>query len=180
MIRDNDLTLAGKFGKPHGVNGEIAASLMYGSLDPAALRCIVVKVDGINVPFFIDSVRPKGHETVLLGIDGFDSDSAVAQLSNKDFYALSCELPSALADEDELGADGLYAADLVGYRMLDGTGSEIGMISGIEDATANVLFVVERAGGGELMVPVADDFISDIDTEGRTITMDLPEGLLSL
>ncbi|MDE6310552.1 MAG: ribosome maturation factor RimM [Muribaculaceae bacterium] len=180
MIRDNELTLAGRFGKPHGVNGEIVASLMYETLDPAALRCIVVKMDGINVPFFIGTVRPKGRESVLLTIDGFDSDSAVARLSNKDFYALSAELPEALSDEEELDSDGLYAADLKGFRMLDGAGAEIGVISGIEDSTANVLFVVERPGGGEVMVPVADDFISEVDTDARTITMDLPEGLLTL
>ncbi|MDE6276722.1 MAG: ribosome maturation factor RimM [Muribaculaceae bacterium] len=183
MIRDSILTLAGRFNKPHGVNGEISATLMYDTLDLKALRCIVVNVDGINVPFFLRDVRPKGRESVLVSIDGFDSDEAVGAMANKDFYALTEDLKGALSEEEaaEAEEDGLYAADLKGYTMLDLEGEAIGEITGIEDSTANVLFVVMRAdGGGELLVPVADDFISEVDTEARTITMDLPEGIIGL
>ncbi len=183
MIKDSELTLAGRFNKPHGVCGEISATLLYDTLDLKALRCIIVKVDGINVPFFLSDVRPKGRESVLTSIDGFDSDKAVAALSNKDFYALTAELPSALApDEAEAvgDADGLYAADLAGFTLLLPDGSKAGTIEGIEDSTANVLFIVGRPDGTEAYVPVADEFITDLDTEARTITMDLPEGLLGL
>ena len=44
---------------------------------------------------------------------------------------------------------------------------------------ANPLFVV-NVGGREVLVPVADEFISDIDDAARTIVFSLPEGLLEL
>ena len=179
MIRDNELRLVGRFNKPHGVCGEISASLLYDGLGLGALRCVVVKIDGINVPFFIASVRPKGPETVLLKIDGYDSDEALSEFLNKDFYALASELDLLTGGDDE-GDEGLYAADLVGFDLFGSDGTQIGRISGLEDSTANVLFIVSRPDGPDLLIPVADDFITEIDTEGRYLTMDLPEGLLHL
>lgn len=180
MIRDSELTLIGRFNKPHGVSGEIAATLLYDDLDLRGLRCIVVKVDGINVPFFLNDLRPKGRETVLLSIDGYDSDESVAVMTNKDIYALSAELRDALGEDGEED-DGFYAADLAGYTLLDSSGVTVGTIEGIEDSTANVLFIVKRPGSdNELFVPVADEFITDINPDTRTIVMQLPEGLLSL
>lgn len=180
MIRDSELALIGRMGKPHGVNGEINASLLYDTLAPEALRCIVVKIDGINVPFFLDSVRPKGRESVLLHIEGISTEKAAASMANKDFYALRAELPSALdkSEAEEAEGEGLYAADLVGFRALTPDGQTIGTIDGINDDTVNVLFEITGPEGKEILVPVADEFISDIDMEARTITLDLPEGIL--
>ena len=56
----------------------------------------------------------------------------------------------------------------------------IGVITDIDDQTDNWLFVVERNNGDEALVPAQDAFIVDINHEERTITMDLPIGLLDL
>ena len=178
MITDKEIRPIGHIVKPHGINGEVAATIDC-NIDLADLRCIVLKIDGINVPFFIASVRPKGPETVLLKIDGYDSDEALSEFLNKDFYALASELDLLTGGDDE-GDEGLYAADLVGFDLFGSDGTQIGRISGLEDSTANVLFIVSRPDGPELLIPVADDFITEIDTEGRYLTMDLPEGLLHL
>lgn len=52
MISDSEIRLIGRFNKPHGINGEISLSV-DGDMDIQfdALRCIIVKVDDINVPF---------------------------------------------------------------------------------------------------------------------------------
>ena len=59
MITPDILTSIGTFFKPHGIKGEISATLDY-DIDPSELRCIVLEIDGIIVPFFVDSRRPKG------------------------------------------------------------------------------------------------------------------------
>ena len=64
--------------------------------------------------------------------------------------------------------------------MLEEKEGEIGVITDIDDQTDNWLFVVERKNGDEALVPVQDAFIVDINHEERTITMDLPIGLLDL
>lgn len=167
------LTPAGEFNKPHGIKGEISASFDP-RVDIDALRCVVAEVNGLFVPFFIDGVRSRGADAVLLTIDGITDENEAKLLSRKPLYVLNGDEALAADDED----DGFYAEDLVGFNALDEEGAVIGKISGVDDATANVLFVIDRPDGSEALVPVADEFIDGIDPETATITLRLPDGLL--
>ncbi|MDE5827276.1 MAG: hypothetical protein K2H57_06885, partial [Duncaniella sp.] len=70
--------------------------------------------------------------------------------------------------------------DLIGYKVHDVSLGDIGLISGINDATENVLFLITTPDGNEIFVPVADEYIDDVDYDNETITTDLPEGLVDL
>lgn len=177
MIKSEQLVEIGKFNKPHGINGEISLTL-FDNADPDRLECVVVDIDGINVPFFIESLRPKTAETVLVKIDGIDSEDATRQLVNKTAYILDDD--DALLD-DENDGEGMYASSLIGYNVIDAdTGNPLGEITDIEDSTANALFIVKRQDGSTLYIPIADELIEGIDTETRIVRVTLPEGLLSL
>lgn len=167
------LTPAGEFNKPHGIKGEISASFDP-RVDVGALECVVAEVNGLFVPFFIDAIRSRGADAVLLTIDGITDENEAKLLSRKPLYLLNGDAALAADDED----DGFYAEDLVGFSALDEDGAVIGKIAGVDSTTANVLFVIDRPDGSEALVPVADEFIDGIDPESATITLRLPDGLL--
>lgn len=167
------LTPAGEFNKPHGIKGEISASFDP-RVDVGALKCVVAEVNGLFVPFFIDAIRSRGADVVLLTIDGITDENEAKLLSRKPLYLLNGDAALAADDED----DGFYAEDLVGFSALDEDGAVIGKIAGVDSTTANVLFVIDRPDGSEALVPVADEFIDGIDPESATITLRLPDGLL--
>lgn len=54
------------------------------------------------------------------------------------------------------------------------------MISSINDATENVLFIISTDKGNDIFIPVADEYIEDIDHDSQKITTDLPSGLVDL
>lgn len=167
------LTPAGEFNKPHGIKGEISASFDP-RVDVGALKCVVAEVNGLFVPFFIDAIRSRGADAVLLTIDGITDENEAKLLSRKPLYLLNGDAALAADDED----DGFYAEDLVGFSALDEDGAVIGKIAGVDSTTANVLFVIDRPDGSEALVPVTDEFIDGIDPESATITLRLPDGLL--
>lgn len=167
------LTPAGEFNKPHGIKGEISASFDP-RVDVGALKCVVAEVNGLFVPFFIDAIRSRGADAVLLTIDGITDENEAKLLSRKPLYLLNGDAALAADDED----DGFYAEDLVGFSALDEDGAVIGKIAGVDSTTTNVLFVIDRPDGSEALVPVADEFIDGIDPESATITLRLPDGLL--
>lgn len=173
MITRGMLTPAGEFNKPHGIKGEISASFDP-RVDIDALKFVVAEVNGLFVPFFIDAVRSRGADAVLLTIDGITDENEAKLLSRKPLYLLNDDEALAADDED----DGFYAEDLVGFSALDEDGAVIGKIAGVDSTTANVLFVIDRPDGSEALVPVADEFIDGIDPESATITLRLPDGLL--
>lgn len=176
MITRDELILIGHYNKPHGVNGEISATL---DIDPEALQglsCLVSDMNGIYVPFYVNACRPKSHETVLLMIDGMDSEQEVTRLVNHDIYALKREFRQ---ESEDVEADGFPLDYFIGFTLLDADGTKVGEIIDVDEQTENAIFIVER-DGGELMVPASDELIVEFDLDKTTMVMDLPQGLLDL
>ncbi len=75
----------------------------------------------------------------------------------------------------------IYIAELAGATLIDSAGAvSLGTITDVDrDTTEGVLLVVE-AGDRELLVPFVQGYRPRWDAEARTLTMDLPEGLLDL
>ncbi len=178
MIKLSELAEAGHFNKAHGIKGEMSATLDF-YLDLNDVKCIVVAIEGIFVPFFIKSWRPKTADTCLLTLDGIDSDVQAQEFNNRTFYILRSDIPEDEEDDYD-DEDGFYASDLIGYKVHDNALGDIGMISDINDATQNVLFLITTPRGNEIFIPVADEYIVEIDHDNETLTTDLPEGLVEL
>lgn len=175
MIKSEDIIEIGKFQKTHALKGELNA-LLDVDLDYAeADKPLVVDIDGIYVPFYIESIRPKGKESFLVKLKGIDTQEKAQELVNKVIFGLRSDLVDYFDDPDMQ-----LSADFVGFTIVDSGFGEIGKIMDIDDSTENVLFIVERADGTEVFVPVVDEFIVSIDDDKNIIVTNLPEGLLDL
>lgn len=183
MILEADLKAVGKFLKPHGVNGEINFYREFEDLDLESFSCLIVDIDGIFVPFFLTSVRPRGAETDLVAIDGIDDELHAARLTNKIAYVLRAEIQQMrkdASDDENSAEDGFYADDFVGFKVVLASDQELGEITRIDDSTANYLFELETPQGAKLLIPIADEFITSIEPDKKIVEMDLPEGLLEM
>lgn len=175
MIDNKKISAVGKFQKTHALKGELNALL---DIDPEYFtegNAAIIETDGILVPFFVKSVRPKGNYSYLVMLDGVDSEEEARTFVNKTIYAEKSRLAGFLdMDEEEL-VDG---NDLIGYDIINSKDmTRIGEVTGFETSTQNTLFIVKKSDGVEIFVPAADDFISEIDDERKCILMDLPDGL---
>lgn len=176
MILKEELTEIGRFGKPHGIQGEINATV-DDDVDVDAINRIVVNIDGIYVPFFIRSIRVKRLDSVIIGIDDINNEDQAARFTNLDIYALISDNIREVPDNDD---GGFYAADLIGYTIVHADGRPVGKITDINDSTENALFIIQSPDGTDKYIPIADELIDEINPEKRYITMTLPEGLLDL
>ena len=69
---------------------------------------------------------------------------------------------------------------LVGFEIDDIHHGKLGKILDVDPSTINTLFIIERQGAENLLIPAHEEFILGIDQEKRLITVELPEGLLNL
>lgn len=177
MITDDEIMPVGKLYKPHGIKGEITAGFDY-DVDLSTLRCIILDIDGIFVPFFVSSVRPKNADCDLLTIDGIESEQQASLLVNKTVYALKSDMAELLDGDD----DRLYVDDLVGFEVKVPDENFEGEIVDVDDSTDNTLLIVapRDKADARVYIPLADDFITAIDESNRSLTMSLPTGLLTL
>lgn len=176
MITADEIIEIGKFGKPHGTKGEINAYL-DDNVDAETIERFALDIEGIFVPFFLESNRHKREDTYIWKIDGVDNEEEASQLTHSVIYAFKAD---DVLMEEERDDEGLYASDLVGYTLVHANGVPVGKITAIEDSTENALFIVEVADGTSRYIPIANDLIDDIDTEQKYIIMTLPEGILDL
>lgn len=73
------------------------------------------------------------------------------------------------SDMQEEGDSELTWQDLIGYTIMD-EGEIIGIIADIDESTINTLATLEDGR----MLPLHEDFISDIDEETRVLHVHLP------
>lgn len=178
MIESSQITAVGRFQKTHALKGELNAVL---DIDPNYFtegNAAIVEIDGIYVPFYISSIRPKGKTSFLLTIDGIESEKEAREFVNKAIYVEKSILASFLdLEEEEL----LDEDDLTGYHIIDApTGAQIGIVVALDTTTPNALFIVSTTDGDDIFIPAVDELIEDIDDDEKTITMSLPEGLMDL
>lgn len=176
MITRDELIAIGRYNKPHGVAGEISATIDVDLDTLQGLSCLVTDIDGIFVPFFVNACRPKSQETVLLTIDGIDNEKEVSRLVNHDIYALKRDYRQESLDSD---ADRFPLDYFIGFELRDSDGQRVGEITDVDEQTENAIFIVDREGA-ELMVPATDELIVEFDLDKKVMVMDLPQGLLDL
>ncbi len=87
------------------------------------------------------------------------------------------------AERDMLGElpDGVYyIADLIGLTVVTDDGREIGKISDVINTGASDIYEVKREGMKNLLIPVTDETVLDVDIDGGSVTVHLIDGLEDL
>ena len=174
MKPEAELFPIGYFLKLHGYKGEIETVADYDEI-PLAGRWVMVDRDGLKVPFHVDSCRPKGSN-LLVKLRGVDSDREAKPLIRKEIFIPREEVPEGIEAGE---GDEFYLSDLVGFTAYDGP-TLLGTIEDYDDTTDNTLFNIRRADGHEFLIPAAPDLIESFDSDLRTVTFNLPEGLADL
>lgn len=174
MIRQENVYKIGETGKPHGVKGEINFMFDDDVFDRVDAEYLVLSIDGILVPFFMDEYRFKSGSTALVKFCDIDTKEQAAELTGSTVY-----FPKSLSDRDE---NEITWDEIKGFRLIDNNAEnkEIGTITSIDDSTVNVLFEITTPLGKDILIPAVEEFILNIDTEKKEITVSLPEGLLNL
>ena len=169
MLKKEDFVYFGKFLKPHGTKGEIG---LQGDTFALGDGCdfVACDIDGILVPFFFESVRPKNGDTLIAKMERMESAEEVRYLTNREAF-----IPRKWVEESDEVSLGYF----IGFSASDKSLGYLGEIVEIDDSTINTLFVVEN-DGEEILIPAQEEFIAGIDHDEQTILFDLPEGLVTL
>lgn len=169
MIKEEEVYKIGRLGKTHGVRGEISFLFDDDVFDRVDADYLVLKVDGILVPFFMEEYRFKSDANAIIKFEDIDTQERARELTGCDVF-----FPRALSDEEE----GLPTWNsLIGFEIIDADSSRtVGRISNIDDATLNILFELEDGR----LIPASEELITDFDKDNKTITINIPKGILDL
>lgn len=166
----------GRVARAYGSAGELILTLFdtfpaeYNTKEP-----LFVVIDGLAVPLFCDRFERRGRSSVRVLFADFETERRAGELIGLE---LSLEVEQEEGNRKETAPEGeIYPEDLIGWTAHLGD-SQRGVI---EDFIAgeNPLFRI-TVGEKEVLVPVVDEFIVEIDEVRRVVELELPEGLLDL
>ncbi|MDR0835976.1 MAG: 16S rRNA processing protein RimM [Tannerella sp.] len=169
MIDKKNLYNIGTFGRPHGVKGEITLFTNCELPDFDKDSYIVCEMDGIPVPFFIDSFRTKSVHSVLVKFENIDSEQNVKIFTGKTAYIDVYTMKEVEKSQEEPA--------FIGFQVIDENLSFEGVVTDMDDSTENVLLKVD-SGGKEFIIPFA--FFLFVNTSEKAIHIKLPEGFLDI
>jgi len=112
------------------------------------------------------------HARMLVKFAGFSGRDAATELTNGELWGESEKLPDP-------GPGLVYTFQLVGLRVVDQHGRELGVLKDVATTTAQPLYVVMHEGR-ERLYPGMRPFVKQVDLAGGVITMDLPPGFEEL
>lgn len=73
-----------------------------------------------------------------------------------------------------------YIADLIGLEVVKENGETVGIITDVLNTGSNDIYEVKREGRKNLLIPVIDEVVLNIDMENKKVTVRMMEGLEDL
>jgi 16S rRNA processing protein RimM len=150
---------AGRVGRPHGLDGSFHVTRPNGQL---LVNAQTVMIDDQEHAITRRAGTP---QRLILRLAGHENRAAAEALRGKDMLVARDEAP-------ELGPDEWWAEDLVGCTVHDGE-REVGTVRRLVELPSCEMLEVERARGGELLVPMVSDAVREVDLDARAIDVDL-------
>jgi 16S rRNA processing protein RimM len=165
----------GTITKTHGVEGELTLRLLP-NIDADAVNpyFLFLDLDGGLVPFYLESLRDRGDGSLLVGFEHLNTETKARRLLETDVWIADDDYQEARNDEGDI-----HSSMLVGYSVEDDVHGLLGKIVELRDPERNPLFVVDGAKG-EILIPVADEFITGLDQAKKILFISTPEGLIDL
>ncbi len=171
-----DLILVGRIVRTHGLKGE--CKILPESDDPNRLltlkRIWLGTTPQITQLFNITSARlqtSKKGATVLMQFEGIQSINDAQHLAKSLAFADVNDLPSLEPGE-------FFLHDLIGMEVVSDSGESIGTVKDIWAMQSYPMYVVERSGMKEALIPGVPEFIISTDVDQGRITIQTVEGLL--
>jgi 16S rRNA processing protein RimM len=172
-MRKEDCFYLGKIAKKFSFKGEVLAYLdtdepeLYQNLES-----VFVELNKTLVPFFIESSSLHKEKFLRVRFEDIQTEEDADEIMGSEIYLPLSMLP-------QLEGTQFYFHEVIGFDVLDTKHGNIGKISAINDSVAQPLFEINK-NGIELLIPLIDDFIIDLDRKNKTITLETPEGLVAL
>jgi 16S rRNA processing protein RimM len=165
MSRQRPIVI-GKALKPYGLKGEIKVKPFTISFSAFTNSSVLYFQE---TPYRVVSTRQYGSNVLVL-LEGVTTPEQARDLTGSLVQTDRQNLPPK--EEDEY-----YWFELIGMNVATVDGRQLGCVTAITPTGANDVLHVEGAYG-EVLLPMIEDVVLEIDVENDHMLVDPPEGLI--
>ena len=168
-----DLLQVGIITSTHGVRGEVK---VYPTTDDPRrfrrLKEVVLDTGKEKMNLEIEGVK-FFKQFVILKFKGLDNINDIEKYRQKSLYVTRKNAVRLQRDE-------YFIADLIGLKVQDEDGKELGTVKDVIETGANDVYEVEMEDRRSLLLPAIKQCILNVDVENGTMQVHVLEGLLDL
>ena len=167
-----DYYYLGKIVRLHGYDGMVSA--YFDTDEPGEyeeLKMVFLKINNVPVPFFIRSINMLNNKA-LIRFEDVNTPEIAERLVQKEIYLPLSELP-------ELRGNKFYYYEIKGFKVIDEKSGEIGKVGQVLEYPNQALMQVMHHDT-EVLIPVSDDIILNVDRKKKEIHIRAPEGLIEI
>ena len=168
-----DLLQVGIITSTHGVRGEVK---VYPTTDDPRrfrrLKEVVLDTGKEKMNLEIEGVK-FFKQFVILKFKGLDNINDIEKYRQKSLYVTRKNAVRLQRDE-------YFIADLIGLKVQDEDGKELGTVKDVIETGANDVYEVEMTDGKSLLLPAIKQCILNVDVENGTMQVHVLEGLIDL
>ena len=113
MIRKEEVFKIGIINKPHGVKGEVSFTFTDDIFDRVDCDYLILLLDGILVPFFIEEYRFRSDNAALVKFEGIDTAEKARSFTNVEVY-----FPKKYMEEHDATMNVLFVIEKEGEELL--------------------------------------------------------------
>lgn len=166
-----DMFRIGVIASTHGLKGEVKVFPTTDDINrfKSLTKCYIrtkngdMEVEKASCKFF--------KNMAIISFKGFEDINLIEKYKGCDIYV---DRENAIA----LEKDEYYIADAIDSSIVDEDGNEIGILEDVMQTGANDVFVVKMKDNKEVLIPVINECVLDMDLENRVITVKLMKGML--
>ena len=162
--------------KTHGVEGELRIFIEEAfEEDFLNAEALFLDINGKKVPYFIEYIRGAAND--ILKLEEVGSMEEAQKLSSRPVFLRESDLiPEADRDNDSYAPQYEFLED---FEAWDEERGFLGKILRVDEYPRQEMAVVAYKGR-EVLIPLQDQLLVDIDEKGKKVRFNLPDGLLEL
>lgn len=172
-MNKSDQSLLGTLSKLHGVKG--AYQLFSDRTIDENIEnweSVFLEIQGLLVPFFIESVRVTSEQSVIIKFEDINSPEAAREFISCDVYHTPVKHAKSAAKKEN-------TETFEGYLVVDKLHGAMGTVIEVLNYNQNILLSL-KFEGKEILIPVSEEIILSVDHKKKVMHMDIPEGLIDL
>jgi 16S rRNA processing protein RimM len=162
----------GKIVATHGLQGSLVLTHVVGSSDWLKKDDVLFLElnKGSFIPFFVQTAKAANDEEYIITVEDVTVVEVAKKLIGKQAYVKEDILSATAADTPLLW---------IGFNLVDKDKGSLGPIEDVMQAGPQWLAKLTYEGK-EVLIPLIEQMILDVNIRNKYIRMDLPDGLLDL
>lgn len=155
----------------HGVRGEVK---VFPTTDDVKrfrrLKEVILDTGKENLVLEIEGVK-FFKQFAILKFKGYDNINDIEKYRGKSLYVTRENAVGLKKDE-------YFIADLLGIKVLDEDGGELGVLQDVIETGANDVYQIRMSDGRELLLPAIKQCVLEVDVEAGFMKVHVLDGLL--